>query len=470
MAPIDLCRLTISEASGLLSSGELSPVELVRAHLDRIEETDGRLNSFLTVMADAALEAARDSERSIASGSYLGPLHGIPVGLKDLYYTKGVRTTIGSKILRDFVPNTDAAVTERFNRAGAVIMGKLQMHEFAIGPTSINPHDGPAHNPWDTDRITGGSSGGSGSSVASGQVMAALGSDTGGSVRIPSALCGIVGLKPTFGRVSRYGVYPLSWSLDTVGPMTRTVRDTALVMNAIAGYDPRDPWSVDRPGEDYTLGLGDGVDGLRIGVPRQHFFDLIDPEVRQAFEQASLVLAQLGAKVEEVSIPILERSLSISGVIMLAEAAAVHIEHLRNRAGDMGDDVRLRLETAALTPATDYVVAQQARRLFNREIAGVMDDFDLLIAPAVPIGAPRIDEKTVTIDGVTEAAATALPRLTRPFNICGLPTVSAPCGFTSDGMPIGIQVAGRAFEDATVLRAAHAYEQATDWHARRPEV
>ena len=289
MPSTDLCCLTISEAAGLLSSGELSPVELVQAHLDRIEETDGRLNSFITVMADAALEAARDAERSISSGSYLGPLHGIPVGLKDLYYTKGVRTTIGSKILRDFIPDTDAAVTERFNRAGAVMMGKLQMHEFAIGPTSINPHDGPAHNPWDTDRVTGGSSGGSGSSVASGQVMAALGSDTGGSVRIPSALCGIVGLKPTFGRVSRYGVYPLSWSLDTVGPMTRTVRDTALVMNAIAGYDPRDPWSVDRPGEDLHSGAGPGRGraadrstqaallrsdrpgdpaGLRTGIPR----------------------------------------------------------------------------------------------------------------------------------------------------------------------------------------------------------
>ena len=470
MPPSDLCGLTISEASGLLSSGELSPVELVQAHLDRTDETDGRLNSFITVMADEALVAAGEAERSIASGSYLGPLHGIPVGLKDLYYTRGVRTTVGSKILRDFVPDTDAAVTESFNRAGAVLMGKLQMHEFAIGPTSINPHDGPAHNPWDTDRVTGGSSGGSASSVAAGQVMAALGSDTGGSVRIPSALCGIVGLKPTFGRISRYGVYPLSWSLDTVGPMTRTVMDTALVMNAIAGYDPRDPWSVDRPVEDYTAGLDQGVDGLRIGVPRQHFFDLIDPEVRQAFEQASLVLEKLGAKVEEVSIPILERSLSISGAIMLAEAAAVHIDHLRSRAGDIGDDVRLRLEVAALTPATDYVVAQQARRVFNREIAGVMEDFDLLIAPAAPIGAPRIDEKTVTIDGVTEAAASALPRLTRPFNICGLPTASVPCGFTSDGMPIGLQIAGRAFEEATVLRAAHAYEQVTEWHERRPEV
>ena len=378
---------------------------------------------------------------------------------------------MGRRYCATSYPDTDASVTERFNRAGAVMMGKLQMHEFAIGPTSINPHDGPAHNPWDTDRVTGGSSGGSGSSVASGQVMAALGSDTGGSVRIPSALCGIVGFKPTFGRVSRYGVYPLSWSLDTVGPMTRTVRDTALVMNAIAGYDPRDPWSVDRPGEDYTLGLDQMVwTGCGSACPGSTSSIRSTRRSGRRSSRRPSSSRSWGRRLRRCRFPILERSLSISGVIMLAEAAAVHIGHLRTRAGDIGDDVRLRLETAALTPATDYVVAQQARRLFNREMSGVMEDFDLLIAPAVPIGAPRIDEKTVMIDGVTEVAATALSRLTRPFNICGFPTASVPCGFTSDGMPIGIQMAGRAFEDATVLRAAHAYEQATDWHARRPEV
>ena len=254
MSTSDLYYLSISEAADLLQSGKLSPVDLVNSHLERIEATDERLNSFITLLAEESLGAARDAERSIGSGDYLGPLHGIPIGLKDLYYTKGIRTTIGSKILRDFVPDTDAAVTESFKKAGAIIIGKLQMHEFALGPTSINPHDGPAHNPWDIERVTGGSSGGSGSSVAAGQVMGALGSDTGGSVRIPAALCGIVGLKPTFGRVSRYGVYPLSWSLDTVGPMTRTVRDNALVLNTIAGYDSRDPWSVDTPVEDYTQG------------------------------------------------------------------------------------------------------------------------------------------------------------------------------------------------------------------------
>jgi aspartyl-tRNA(Asn)/glutamyl-tRNA(Gln) amidotransferase subunit A len=464
----DLYYLSISEAADLLQSGEISPVDLINAHLERIEATDDRLNSFITLLAEESLKAAQDAERSIGSGDYLGPLHGIPIGLKDLYYTKGVRTTIGSKILRDFVPDNDAAVTESFKKAGAIIIGKLQMHEFALGPTSINPHDGPAHNPWDVERVTGGSSGGSGSSVAAGQVMGALGSDTGGSVRIPAALCGIVGLKPTFGRVSRYGVYPLSWSLDTVGPMTRTVRDTALVLNTIAGYDYRDPWSVDTPVEDYTHGIENGVEGLRIGIPNEYFFDLIDAEVSRAFDQASRVLEELGAHVERVSIPILERSLAISGSIMMPEAAAVHIDHLRNRADDIGNDVRDRLETGALTPATDYIVAQQARRLFNRELAEVMTDFDLLLTPTVALGAPCIDQPSVTIEGSTLPAVAVLARLTRPFNISGIPTVTVPSGFTEDGMPIGLQIAGRAFDEATVLRAAYAYEQATDWHSRRP--
>ena len=470
MTGSDLYYLSISEASRLISSREISPVELIQAHLDRIEQTDARLNSFITLMSDAALQAAGDAEKSIAGGGYLGPLHGIPIGLKDLYYTKGVRTTIGSKILRDFIPDRDAAVTEKFKAAGAIIIGKLQMHEFALGPTSVNPHDGPAHNPWDVERVTGGSSGGSGSSVASGQVMGALGSDTGGSVRIPSALCGIVGLKPTFGRVSRYGVYPLSWSLDTVGPMTRTVRDTALIMNVIGGHDPRDPWSADRPAEDYTRDLDTGIEGLRIGVPREYFFDLIDKDVRQAFDHASAVLQRLGAHVEEVSIPILERSLAISGNIMMPEAAAVHIEHLRRRPDDIGDDVRDRLATGALTPATDYVVAQRARTLFNRELADAMADFDLLIAPTVPIGAPPIGRGNVTVDGATHVTTVVLPRLTRPFNIGGLPTVTVPCGFTSEGLPTGLQIAGRAFDEATVLRAAQAYEQVADLHTRRPPI
>ena len=465
-----ICFLSIAEASALIASKELSPVDIIAAHLERIEETDGRLNSFITLLRDESLAAARDAERAIQSGDHIGPLHGIPIGLKDLYYTKGIRTTVGSKIMRDFVPDYDAAVTERFRDAGAIIIGKLQMHEFALGATSVNPHDGPAHNPWNVECVTGGSSGGSGSAVASGQCMGALGSDTGGSVRIPAGLCGITGLKPTFGRVSRHGVYPLSWSLDTVGPMTRTVRDAAMVLNVIAGYDPRDPSSVDRPSEDFTSGLDRGVEGLRVGVPKEFFYDVIDPEIREAIGTVSRVLEGLGASVDEVSIPLLDHSLAISSTILVTEAAEIHEEHLRSRADDIGDDVRARLEMGALTPATDYIKAQRARALYNREIGETMRRLDILLAPTEPIGAPKIGQNTVTINGRAEPALSLLSRLTRPFNICGVPAISVPCGFTSSGMPIGVQMAGRPFDEATVLRAAHAYEQATDWHTRRPPI
>ena len=468
MESSEVPSLSIAEAAQLIASKRLSPVEVVNAHLDRIEGTEGRLNSFITLLREASMKAAKKAERAIQSGDYLGPLHGIPIGLKDLYYTKGIRTTVGSKILRDFVPNADAAVTERFKEAGAIIIGKLQMHEFALGPTSENPHDGPTHNPWDIDCITGGSSGGSGSGVASGQCMGALGSDTGGSIRIPASLCGIVGLKPNFGRVSRRGVYPLSWSLDTVGPMTRTVEDAALIMNVIAGHDPRDPSSSKRPTEDFAATLDQGVNGTRVGIPRNYFYEAIDPEVAEAVRSSARLLEGLGAQVDEVSIPVLDHSLSISRTILSAEAAEFHLGHLRDRAEDIGADVRARLEAGALTLAKDYIKAQRARTAFNRQMAKTMERFDLLLTPTVPIGAPRIGETTVRVGDRIEPAVDLLSRLTRPFNISGVPTISVPCGFTSSGMPIGMQLAGRPFEEATVLRVAHAYEQATDWHSLRP--
>ena len=464
----DLVYLSIAEAADLVASKELSPVEIVDAHLQRIDATDDRLNSFITLLRDESVAAARHAEQSIASGNYLGPLHGLPIGLKDLYYTKGIRTTIGSEIMRDFVPDTDAAVTERFRAAGAIIIGKLQMHEFALGSTSENPHYGPAHNPWNIDRVTGGSSGGSGSAVASGQCMGALGSDTGGSVRIPSSLCGIVGLKPTFGRVSRYGVYPLSWSFDTVGPMTRTVRDAALVLNTIAGHDSRDPSSSRRPTEDFAAALDDGVRGTRIGIPKEYFFDRTEPKVSDAVRKAATVLEGLGASVDEVSIPVLEHSLTISTPISQAEAAEVHATHLRGRAHDIDEAVRARLYQGALMPATDYIKAQRARTVFNRQMAETMERFDVLLAPTCAVGAPKIGERTAKVGNDTEPTLALLARLTRPFNICGFPTVSVPCGFTGSEMPIGLQIAGRPFEDTAVLRVANAYEQATDWHTLRP--
>ena len=462
--------LSLAEASGLIAGKQLSPVEVVNAHLERIDQTDERLNSFITLLREESTGAAREAERALQAGNYLGPLHGIPVGLKDLYYTKGVRTTIGSKIMRDFVPDFDAAVTERFKQAGAIIIGKLQMHEFALGATSENPHDGPAHNPWDIERVTGGSSGGSGSAVSSGQCMGALGSDTGGSVRIPSSLCGIVGIKPTFGRVSRHGVYPLAWSLDTVGPMAGNVRDAALILNAIAGHDPRDPSSSDSPAEDFTSTLDQGVEGVRIGIPMEYFFEVIDSQVKEAVLKAASVLEELGASVDEVSLPVLEHSVTISGTILLAEAAEVHAGHLRDRAGDIGDDVRGRLRLGALTLATDYINAQRARTAFNQQVAQTMRRVDVLLAPTSPIGAPRIGERTVQVGDKMESTLSLLPRLTRPFNIGGVPAVSVPCGFTTSGMPIGLQLAGRPFDEATVLRVAHAYEQATEWHTRRPPI
>ena len=470
MKPTDICFLTIAEASRLIASGELSPVEVTNAHLERIERKDGELNSFITLMRDEALASARRAEAEIRSGNYLGPLHGVPIGLKDLYYTKGVRTTVGSKIMGDFVPDFDAAVVERLRNAGAVIVGKLQMHEFAMGATSVNPHHGPAHNPWDVERVTGGSSGGSGAAVAASLCMGALGSDTGGSVRIPAALCGIVGLKPTFGRVSKYGVFPLSWSADTVGPMTRTVRDTAIMLSAMAGHDPRDPSSSDRAAEDYADALERDARGIRIGVPNEYFYDMIDPEVEEAVSQSGRVFEGLGCTVDEVSIPIIEHSVGISSPIMMVEAAEVHLDNLRHRADDISDGVRRRFEAGALIPAIEYVKAQRARALFNREIAKVFERFDILLSPTVPIPAPKIGEADLAVGERTEPVLGLLPRLTRPFNLCGVPTISVPCGFTSSGLPIGLQLAGRAFDEATVLRVAHAFEQATDWHTRRPPV
>ena len=468
MQATDICYMTIAEASRLVGGRQLSPVELVSAHLERINDTEGMLNSFITLLADEALQEARVAEAEIQSGHYRGPLHGIPVGLKDLYYTKGVRTTGGSKVLGDFVPDWDATAAARLRESGAILLGKLNMREFASGGNSDNPHYGPARNPWDTLRTSGGSSSGSGSAVASGQCAGALGSDTGGSIRIPASLCGIVGLKPTFGRVSRRGVLPLSWSFDTAGPMARTVEDAALMLNALAGYDPQDPSSVRRPEEDFTAGLGRDISGLRLGIPREYFFDTLDPEVDDSVKQAASVLEGLGASLEEVSVPFLERSQDIGMLISNPEASEIHRERLRDRADDLGPEFRARLEAGMLIPAADYVRAQRARTVFNRQIEEAFERVDVLLTPTVAVGAPKIGDTTVEVGSGTEPIQTLMARLTRPFNLPGSPVVTLPCGFTSAGLPIGLQLASRLFDEATILRVAHAYEQATDWHKRRP--
>ncbi len=462
MNQTDLPFLTIAELAPLIENGDVSPVVVTRAVLERIEALDGRLNAYITVLHDEALSAAREAENAISAGGYLGPLHGVPISLKDLFWTRGVRTTAGSRILADFIPHEDAHSVARLKAAGAVIVGKTNLHEFAFGVTTINPHYGTTRNPWDPERIVGGSSGGSVAAVAAGLCTAAMGTDTGGSIRIPAALCGIVGLKPTYGRVSRHGVVPLAWTMDHAGPMTRSVRDAALMLNVVTGHDPRDPASTDAPVPSFTAGLDAGVKGLRLGVPRHFYFDDLNAEVERCVQAAIDVLGRLGGTIEEVVLPRLEYAPAVYWPISVSEAAAYHRDWLINRPQDYGDDVRQRMGAGLVVPSVRYLQAQRARRLIADDFRHALREVDVLLAPTTPIPAPRIDEA-----GAPEVRTTLL-RLTSPANLAGLPALSVPCGFTGAGLPVGLQIIGRAFDEATVLRVGHAYEAAAGWGMRIP--
>ncbi len=470
MDGLGLCYMSAGQLSGLIRDKEVSPVEVVDAHLARIEATEPTLNSFITLLPEQAREVARRAESQIQAGNYRGPLHGIPVGLKDLFNTAGVRTTSGSRIFDTFVPAEDCTVAARFQRAGAILLGKLNMHQFAYGPTGENFDYGHMHNPWNPELVTGGSSGGSGSAAAAGQCTITMGSDTGGSVRIPAALCGIVGLKPTYGLVSRAGLTPLSWCLDHPGPMVRTVEDAALTMNVIAGHDPKDVATTVREIPDYTTALAGSVEGLRIGLPREYFDAPLDAEVEAAVRAAVAHLEELGATVTEVSLPMFKDSQAISGAILMAEASAYHRELLARDGDKLTPSVRLRLEAGLFVTAADYLKAQQARARFNQEMARLFQDVDLLAGPAEPVTAPPILASEMVIGDRTVGTTGALTQYTRPYNISGTPAISVPCGFSEAGMPIGLQLAGKPFDELTVLRAAHAYEQTTDWHRRRPPI
>ena len=470
MDELAICYMSAGDLGRLLRDKELSPVEVIEAHLSRIQATEPLLNSFITLLPDQARAAARQAERDIQAGRYKGPLHGIPVGLKDLFNTGGVRTTSGSKIFDTFVPEEDCTVAARFHQAGAILLGKLNMHQFAYGPTGENPDYGHMHNPWDPELVSGGSSGGSGSAAAAGQCTITTGSDTGGSIRIPAALCGIVGLKPTYGLVSRHGLTPLSWSLDHPGPMVRTVEDAAIAMNAIAGHDPKDIASANVPIPDYTASLTGDVNGLRIGVPQEYFDAPLDPEVRQAVTDALSRLEMLGAEVREVSFPMFNDSQAISGTILMSEASAALRDVLAQDGERLYPPVRLRLETGLFISAADYLRAQQARAVFDREARKLLDEVDLLAGPTEPVTAPRLLAQQVLAGEREIGTVAALTQYTRPYNITGFPAISLPCGFSAAGLPIGLQLAGRPFDEPTVLRAAHAYEQSTDWHTRRPEL
>src|SRR3989454_5292923 len=466
----DLVWRSVTELSRMILTKEVSPVEVVRAFLDRVTALDGKLKAFITVCADAALEAARAAEAELVAGRAVGPLHGVPYGPKDLYNTRGVRTTGGSKILADFVPADDATVVSRLRAAGAIVLGKLNMHEFAYGPEGLNAHYGDAVNPWDasTHRIAGGSSSGSGVAVAAALAPAALGSDTGGSIRIPASLCGISGIKPTYGRVSRAGVLPLAWSMDHAGPMARTVADCALMLGAMAGYDPADPTTSVLPVPDYLAALtGDGK-GLRVGLLRSHFTDVAAPDVRAAVEAAAKQLERAGAIVDEVNLTQVIHVAAASSAIVASEALAYHAAWMRSRAQDYQPDVRERLRVGAFVSGTHYVRAQQVRALVSREVDEALAKRDVLLAPATPIPATILGERETTLGDGKSDVRSALIRLTRPFNFSGHPACAAPCGFTGSGLPIGLQIVGRPFDEATVLRVVDAYQRLTDWHTRRP--
>lgn len=449
--------MTIRQSASALRARKISASELVREALARIERLDDRLRAFITVTAEQALAEAAQADQELARGVDRGPLHGIPVALKDVFATRGVRTTCGSKIFADYVPDFDAAVTERLRAAGAVLIGKTNLHELAYGITSANPHYGAVHNPYDTERVPGGSSGGSAAAVAAGIAFMAMGSDTGGSIRIPAAWCGVVGLKPTFGRVSRFGVLPLDFSLDHMGPLAHSVRDAAIALQAIAGHDPRDETSSRQPVEPYLPPDEPSLAGLRIGLPANFYFERVAPGVAEAVQSAARLAEEAGAIVVPVRVPDVAGMNQISRVILLAEAAAVMQPYFARR-DDFGEDVRLLLEQGMLLSATDYIQAQRLRRRFRDEYRRIWREIDFLFTPTTPIAAPRLGQSTVEWDDGVEDLRLAATRFVRHFNMFGWPAISLPCGVDPAGLPLGLQIVGPPFSEARLLRVAAALE------------
>jgi aspartyl-tRNA(Asn)/glutamyl-tRNA(Gln) amidotransferase subunit A len=461
MAPTrdELLSFDVAALGPKLRDREISPVELAEAYLDQIERTDHKVKAYITVTADVARKAARKAEQEIAAGKWRGPFHGIPVALKDLCYTKGIATTGGSKILADFKPAHDCTVWTRLQRAGAVLLGKLNLHEFAYGITSSNPHWGFVRNPYDLERIPGGSSGGSAAAIVARSAAATIGTDTGGSIRIPAALCGCIGLKPTWSRVSRHGVLPLAYTMDHVGPITRSVRDAALMLSVIAGHDRSDSTSSRERVADYTKDLDAGIAGMKIGIVRELTNDL-SPDVQESFEAAATRLRDLGAQVDEVTIPSLPLSGIINGIITWAEATEIHQRWMATRAQDYGDDVRRLLEVGMMIPAGAYVRAQRARARVLADAMNALGDREALIAPGAGIPAPRIGS-TRRLDADTGAVdvISGILRFTSPFDVTGQPAISVPTGLSGEGLPTAMQIVGRPFAEATILRIAQAYEQ-----------
>ncbi|HEV7966156.1 MAG TPA: amidase [Candidatus Acidoferrales bacterium] len=471
-----LAFASIEELAVLLTKRKISSIELTELFLRRIEWQNPALNALLTITAETALASARRAEKQFlrrrGSQPETLPLLGVPITIKDNLWTRGIRSTAGSKILSDFVPQEDSTAAKKLARAGAVLLGKTNLNEFAYGITGGNAHYGPVHNPWALDRISGGSSAGSAVAVAAGLCAASVGTDTGGSIRVPSAFCGTVGLKPTFGRVSVFGTMPLAPSLDHVGPIAHSVADAAILLGLIAGRDPLDPTSSPRPVEDFRGALGKPLRKFRLGRPRELYWEKLDPEVRRATEVAVRDMEQRGAVVREVCLPHLKESLAAATDISLAEALHVHeaAGYFPARAADYGEEVRERIDLGSKVSAVRYLAGIDVRKRLLAEFDAAFRDVDAIVAPTVPVPAPLIGAESVEIDGEQFDVRPAMVGHCRPANFTGLPAISVPCGFTRGGLPVGLQLIGRAFDEATLLRIAFSYERANDWRSRHPRV
>ena len=464
MIDTNLIYLSLAEAAKLIQAREVSPLDLTEACIARAEALDETLHAYLTMTFETARREAKAAGDDIAAGNYRGPLHGIPFAIKDLYKTAGVRTTFGSQLYEQNVPSEDARTVELLKQAGVVMLGKLNLHEWAMGGSNINEYYPTPRNPWDTERITGGSSGGSGAALAAGYCYGSLGTDTRGSIRIPAALNGITGIKPTWGRVSIRGIAPLNWSLDHSGPMARTAEDCALILNAIAGYDERDPTSADLPVPDYAASLTPPrLDGVRIGVPRNFFFDpdVVDPFITSTTRAAGEVLASLGAEVTDIDFPDDLEFARTSG--FYAEASWTHESDFKAHPEMYGPTIRQRMTDSSGITGVDYVRDRWRQLELQQAVRNLMRDIDLVLTPTQPVIAPKIAEVAPGMAGNA-----VLLRHTSPFNITATPAISIPAGFTADGQPIGAQLSGRWWEEGLVLRAANAYQQVTDWHKQRP--
>ncbi|MDR4948077.1 amidase [Neobacillus cucumis] len=452
-----LAQMSISELSPMLRDQEVSPVEITESIFNRIKAFDKEINSYVEVNEEKAIESAKRAEREISNGEYKGALHGIPMALKDILHFKGETSALGSKIHKDFIAEDDAAVVSKLKEAGVVFTGKLNMHEYAWGGTTNNPHFGPTRNPWNLSKIPGGSSGGSGAAVAADLTIASLGTDTGGSIRMPAAACGIVGLKPTHGRVSKSGCFPLSWSLDHIGPMTKTVEDAAILLEYIAGYDKNDPTTVSIPVDRYSSYLTGDIKGKVIGIEEDYFFHNVGESIELLVRKAIDQMEAMGAKVEIVKIPTLKYAQFAEMMTCYAEGGTIHSRNIRERPEDFGEDTRIDIKLAQAISSTDYLQAQQVRNMMKREFAEIFEQVDVLVAPMLPIMPPDIGDTSANTLGLYSC----------PANLTGLPAISLPCGM-SEGLPVGMQIIGPAFEERKVLNFAYAFEKTNPLNGMKP--